>query len=94
MSSPKQPQGVVGVFISPQGDVTASISVFERPPGGFSLLESQKTLAERRLSHEVAKEYCAPDFANALTEFDLERIMENMGKDGFKVVLIPVGYEE
>lgn len=87
MSQLKNPKGVVGVFISPQGDVVASVSVFER-------CGSQKSLASMRLAYEVAKAYCSPVFVNAMSEYDREKIVGSMRRSGFKEKYILIGYDD
>jgi len=93
MSGSKTPKGVVGVFVSPKGDVIASVAVFERVSGATSLLNGQHMLAEGRLAYAVTKAYCAPDFANAIGDYDREKIMRDMRGSGFKAVYSPIGHE-
>jgi len=57
------------------------------------LLEAQKALAEQFLAGEIARAYCAPDYANAIGEFERQKIMNAMRRNGFTVTYIPVGYD-
>ena len=88
------PKGIVGIFTTPKGEVIASVTVFEQAhPGGWRLIEAQKSLAARRLALAVARAYCAPDYADATSEYDREKTMNTLRGKGFKASYIPVGYE-
>ncbi|MDL2315457.1 hypothetical protein LJC59_00040 [Desulfovibrio sp. OttesenSCG-928-A18] len=89
MPKAKHPKGIIGIFTSPEGSVTATAPVFE------SLSRfNQEVLAARRLALEVARAYCAPDFANSMSEHDREKTMNAMRANGFKVTYITIGYED
>lgn len=94
MSSTKQPQGIGGVFTSPDGDVIAEVAVFERPFGACTQREGQEYLAKRRLSYEVARQLCAPYYADALSEMARDSAMRMLINMGYKATYIPVRYEE
>lgn len=88
----KQPQGIVGVFTSPDGGVVAQVAVFERPSGCRTRREGQESLARRRLSFEVARRFCARDYADALSEMARDSAMGTLRDRGYKATYFPVGY--
>ena len=89
------PKGVVAVFITPSGDATATAASFEQClPGGFTLRDAQKMRAKRRLAEAVAVQYCSPQYAQAMTEYDKEKTMNAMCNNGFKVSCAFIAYDE
>lgn len=90
----KQPQGVVGVFTGPDGDVIAEVAVFELPSGACARKEGQEYLARRRLSYEVARQLCTSFYADALSEMARDSAMGMLRNKGYKATYIPVGYDK
>ena len=89
------PKGVIGIFTSKNGDVIATSPVFEMvKPGGWTLVDSQRVLAQRRLAYEVAKSFCSSVYADAMEEYDREKTMKALQSKGYTALYITVGHEE
>lgn len=92
--SEKVPSGVVGIFIDPDGRVIATATDFYKGYlGGFTLREAQTMRVKKALALEVANAFCSPVFVEAMSEYDIERVMQNMQKNGHKAVFLGIGEE-
>jgi len=84
------PKGIIGIFTNPKGDVIATATIFDPIPQW-----QQESLARMRLAVEVARAYCAPDYARAISTHTSEAIMNDMQRTkGFTITMVPVGYND
>ncbi len=88
------PQGISGLIISPDGHVVATHADFDRfTPGGFKLLASQKDRARIGLRRNFFRAHVS-DRLTAKADSDvIYRFWENAAAHGYRMVLIPIGWE-
>jgi hypothetical protein len=90
-SSSATPKGVVAVLVAADGREIASAASFE-----VELYQcSQASLARQRLACLAIRELAAPRLAKCIDDRMADRIVRLLcERDGCRVVIIPVGYEE
>ncbi len=92
MSAPK---GVYVVTISPRGDVMGTAADFDASGyGGFTLEESQKIRARKRVQRDTVKRLCSALVTDCLDEYELERIWAAMARKGWKEHVESIGWRE
>lgn len=93
--SEKAPCGVVGIFIDPDGRVIETTADFDiMGYGGLSLKDAQALRVRKKLALKVAYAMCSEAFVKALTDYDLEKTVHALTRQGYKAVYLEVGYEE
>lgn len=92
----KPPKGVVTVLTGPDGSVFASVSDFRRDGyGGCSTQEAQTMRARQQLAFAAVRAMCSDHVLKAMEAYDCEQLLRRLEiKVGFKVTILPVGYDE
>lgn len=95
MSNTEAPKGVVGLFISPNGNVRLQAACFDKGASGpfCSDRSRQRYACEQRLYKEFAEEWLYP-FKDCVSISDIEGIVRSATRVGWKTIFIPIGYEE
>lgn len=91
----KIPNGVVAILVSKNGNELASVTDFNRTtPGGFTLLEAQKSRARETLATKAMKELSSPLLSDSISQYHARGILSEMCDRGCKIIFVPVGYDE
>ena len=91
----KIPHGVVAILVSPDGNVIANASCFDRTtPGGFTMQEAQASRARDLLNYAVIKALSSPILSNAVSGYEASSIISAMRRNGCKIFEISIGYDE
>lgn len=92
----KAAQGVVAIFIDPNGNATASVSDFHTDRfGGMKLAECQEHRARDALARKVVHTYCSELIVKVMANYDCDRLMRALiTEQKCKVEIVPVGHDE
>lgn len=89
------PQGIVAVLVGPDGSQIATATDFHRgSSSGFDQCEVQTIRAKKALAFASMRALASPRLSNAIDEYMAERIVDGMCRQGCRVVIVPVGYQE
>jgi hypothetical protein len=89
------PQGVIAIMTSPDGDVVATATDFHRSGyGGFKLWESQKMRAKDQVKWATVRAYCSITVSNALSSYLMTQIADELCQKGHKITFHAIGYSE
>lgn len=92
---PADPQGIIAIMTSPDGDVIATATDFNRSGmGGCKLWEVQMWRAKDQVKWATVRAYCSKVVADALSSYLLGQIAEELVKKGHKITVRAVGYPE
>lgn len=95
MSEKPDPQGIIAIMTSPDGDVIATATDFNRSGmGGCKLWEAQMWRARDQVKWAMVRAYCSPAVTDALSSYLLEQIANEMIRKGHKLTLRAVGYPD
>lgn len=95
MTEKPNPQGIIAIMTSPDGDVIATATDFNRSGmGGCKLWEAQMWRAKDRVKWETVRAYCGTVIADALSSYLKEQICDKLLRKGHKLTLRAVGYPE
>lgn len=88
------PQGVVAILIDKKGREIANAADFnEGAPGGFKQQEAQTFRAKRMLALRMVAALVSPALREVISDYEAERMLNNLCETGHKMVIIPIGYE-
>jgi len=88
------PQGVVVILIDKKGREIANATDFnEGAPGGFKQQEAQVFRAKRMLALKMVAALVSPALREVITDYDAERMLNNLCENCCKLVIVPIGYE-
>jgi hypothetical protein len=77
--------GTVMIFVSPEGRVIAHAACFEPgAPVGYTEAEFQELRCLKRLNEAVFDAFCSPVLVKATDEFQRERVVNLMERDGYR----------
>ncbi len=95
MSDLEKSNGVMGLFISPEGRVVCAVSDFKLDKhGGFKLHESQRIRVKDIIIMEVIATYCGAAIINTITKYNAERVVEDMKGNGYSLVFKLIGHPD
>lgn len=87
------PQGVVALFIGPDGHVWATGTDFSASrASGFTLAQAQTHRAKDQMRRHFAINTCNRNVADALHLYDIEQIMRRM--EGYRVHVVEIGHKD
>lgn len=94
--APKDPKGVVAVLVSADGSEIANAAAFNReaPPAGFSRRSYQEDLARRALALATIDTLASKRLADAIDAYMAEQILRTLCKQGCRVIVLHIGYDE
>lgn len=90
------PKGVIAIFTDEEGRVIATSADFNADrPGGFKMIEAQRSRATRGLAWKVVEAYASPNLTRAISEYEREQIVRTLqNQHKCKVTISPVGYSD
>lgn len=95
MTEKPNPKGIIAIMTSPDGDVIATATDFNRSGmGGCKLWEAQMWRARDRVKWAAVRAYSSPALTDALDSYLLGQIADRMLQKGHKLTLRAVGYPE
>lgn len=85
LSPMREPQGVVAVFVGPDGHQVAAVADFDQSGyGGFSLHEAQTLRIKDAIASEVARRFCSDDYIKHLDRYKRSEVINAMVRnDGY-----------
>jgi hypothetical protein len=92
----KTPKGVIAIFTDDEGRVIATAADFNPDrPGGFKMIEAQRTRATRQLAWKVVDAYASPGLTRAISEYEREQIVRTLQtQHKCKVTVSAIGYSD
>jgi hypothetical protein len=88
------PQGVLAILIDKKGREIANATDFHQgAPGGFKLQEAQVFRAKRMLALRMVAALVSPALREVISDYEAERMLNNLCENGHKMVIVPIGYE-
>lgn len=91
------PQGIIAILTSPDGDVIATAADFNRSGmGGCKLWEAQMWRARDQVKWRAVKAYASPAMTDALSSYVVGQIAGELcsKKGGHKITIRAVGWPE
>lgn len=91
-----EPKGLVAIFTDEEGNYIAAATDFHKVrPGGFKMIEAQRSRVQQSLAWKVADAYASPQLTRAIPDYDRKQIMDRLVREHkCKVKIIPVGYTD
>lgn len=91
----KEPVGVLAIMTSPDGQVIATASDFERQaPGGYKLWEAQRYRARQQVMWATVRAYCSDAIVDAITDYLSTQIAEALCRKGHRITIKAIGWNE
>lgn len=89
------PQGVVGIFVGPDGRCIASVSDFDHHGyGGYTQQEAQTHRVRDAIARAVADALASSEFTKHIDNYHKREVLSAMERnDGYRLHVVPVGYE-
>ncbi|MDB5606693.1 MAG: hypothetical protein JWP25_3593 [Bradyrhizobium sp.] len=89
------PQGIIAIMTSPDGDVIATATDFNRSGyGGYKLWEAQAMRAKDQVKWATVRAYCSPVVSDALDSYLMGQVADRLCSKGHKITLRAVGYPD
>lgn len=85
-------RGVVAIMLSPSGNITSSADFEVGGAAGFTELQRQEIRAKNKLKRQVLEAFSGQVFSEALSDYTLDKIMDDLLAKGWRLAYKYIGY--